>query len=73
MVDAELLGGLQRFDHVQVAWNRRMEGCTETDDGVTTVEGAVVLNREFGLARGFAAYDDRMPIAANGKRAVSCS
>src|SRR5262249_42894831 len=24
MVDAELLGGLERFDHVQVAWNRRM-------------------------------------------------
>jgi 3-(3-hydroxy-phenyl)propionate hydroxylase len=35
MVDAELLGGLERFDHVEVAWNRRMEGCTETDDGVT--------------------------------------
>jgi len=33
------------------------------------VVGAVILNREYGLARGFAAYDDRMPIAANGKRA----
>jgi 3-(3-hydroxy-phenyl)propionate hydroxylase len=35
MVDAELLGGLERFDHVEVAWNRRMEGCTETDNGAT--------------------------------------
>jgi 3-(3-hydroxy-phenyl)propionate hydroxylase len=35
MVDAELLVGLDRFDHVEVAWNRRMESCAETDDGVT--------------------------------------
>ncbi len=35
MVDAELLVGLDRFDHVEVAWNRRMEGCAETRDGVT--------------------------------------
>ncbi len=35
MVDAELLVGLDRFDHVEVAWNRQMESCTETDDGVT--------------------------------------
>jgi 3-(3-hydroxy-phenyl)propionate hydroxylase len=35
MVDAELLVALDRFDHVEVAWNRRMEGCAETRDGVT--------------------------------------
>ena len=35
MVDAELLVGLDRFDHVEVAWNRQMENCTETDDSVT--------------------------------------
>ena len=34
MVDAELLAGLDRFDHVEVAWNRCMESCTETEDGV---------------------------------------
>lgn len=34
MVDAELLVGLNRFDHVEVAWGRRMAGCTETADGV---------------------------------------
>ncbi|MGA5466857.1 bifunctional 3-(3-hydroxy-phenyl)propionate/3-hydroxycinnamic acid hydroxylase [Mycobacterium sp. NPDC050041] len=35
MVDAELLAGLDRFDHVQVAWGSRMEDCAETADGVT--------------------------------------
>jgi 3-(3-hydroxy-phenyl)propionate hydroxylase len=34
MVDAELLSGLQRFDHVEVAWAHRMESCHETADGV---------------------------------------
>ncbi len=35
MVDAELFGGLDRFDHVEVRWGHRMENCVETDDGVT--------------------------------------
>ncbi|MDO3636304.1 bifunctional 3-(3-hydroxy-phenyl)propionate/3-hydroxycinnamic acid hydroxylase [Mycolicibacterium arseniciresistens] len=35
MVDAELLAGLDRFDHVQVAWGSRMEACAETEGGVT--------------------------------------
>ncbi|MFG1932396.1 bifunctional 3-(3-hydroxy-phenyl)propionate/3-hydroxycinnamic acid hydroxylase [Mycobacterium sp. NPDC048908] len=35
MVDAELLAGLGRFDHVETAWNRRMESCRESDDHVT--------------------------------------
>jgi 3-(3-hydroxy-phenyl)propionate hydroxylase len=35
MVDAELLAGLKRFDHVDVAWGHRMESCEETPDGVT--------------------------------------
>jgi 3-(3-hydroxy-phenyl)propionate hydroxylase len=35
MVDAELLAGLDRFDRVEVAWNRRMESCVESDHGVT--------------------------------------
>ena len=35
MVDAELFGGLERFDHVEVRWGHRMENCVETDDGVT--------------------------------------
>jgi 3-(3-hydroxy-phenyl)propionate hydroxylase len=35
MVDAELFGGLERFDHVEVRWGHRMENCIETDDGVT--------------------------------------
>ncbi|WP_193046956.1 bifunctional 3-(3-hydroxy-phenyl)propionate/3-hydroxycinnamic acid hydroxylase [Mycolicibacterium baixiangningiae] len=35
MVDAELLGGLSRFHHVEVRWGQRMAGCRETPDGVT--------------------------------------
>ncbi|MGZ5396926.1 MAG: bifunctional 3-(3-hydroxy-phenyl)propionate/3-hydroxycinnamic acid hydroxylase [Mycobacterium sp.] len=35
MVDAELHGGLDRFDHVEVRWGHRMENCVETEDGVT--------------------------------------
>ena len=35
MVDAELLTGLDRFDHVEVAWNRQMKSCSEYGDGVT--------------------------------------
>jgi 3-(3-hydroxy-phenyl)propionate hydroxylase len=35
MVDAELLTGLDRFGHVEVQWDRRMENCTETASGVT--------------------------------------
>jgi 3-(3-hydroxy-phenyl)propionate hydroxylase len=35
MVDAELSGGLERFDHVEVRWGHRMQNCVETDDGVT--------------------------------------
>src|SRR6201991_1492471 len=34
MVDAELLRGLDRFDHVEVLWGHRMEGCGATADGV---------------------------------------
>jgi 3-(3-hydroxy-phenyl)propionate hydroxylase len=35
MVDAELLSGLDRFDHVEVRWGHRMEACEESADGVT--------------------------------------
>jgi 3-(3-hydroxy-phenyl)propionate hydroxylase len=34
LVDAQLLAGLDRFDHVQVAWGRRMDSAVETADGV---------------------------------------
>ena len=37
MVDAELLGGLQRFDHVEMRWGQRMEACEESADRVTVV------------------------------------
>ena len=35
MVDAELLRGLDRFDHVGVRWGHRMENCIESADDVT--------------------------------------
>ncbi|HEX3546456.1 MAG TPA: bifunctional 3-(3-hydroxy-phenyl)propionate/3-hydroxycinnamic acid hydroxylase [Mycobacterium sp.] len=35
MVDAELLSGLDRFDHVEVRWGHRMETCVETEKSVT--------------------------------------
>ncbi len=39
MVDAVLLKGLDRFDHVEVRWGRRMEHCTDAP-GAVTVEFA---------------------------------
>ncbi|MFN8227163.1 MAG: bifunctional 3-(3-hydroxy-phenyl)propionate/3-hydroxycinnamic acid hydroxylase [Mycobacterium sp.] len=35
MVDAELLAGLDRFEHVGVRWGAQMTTCTEDADGVT--------------------------------------
>ena len=35
MVDAELFGGLDRFDNVEVRFGHRMTTCAETADGVT--------------------------------------
>jgi 3-(3-hydroxy-phenyl)propionate hydroxylase len=34
LVDAELLSGLDRFEHVDVWWSRPMTSCTETADAV---------------------------------------
>jgi 3-(3-hydroxy-phenyl)propionate hydroxylase len=35
LVDAELLSGLDRFEHVDVWWGRPMTSCAETDGAVT--------------------------------------
>ena len=35
LVDAELLRGLDRFEHVEVWWNRPMTSCAQADDAVT--------------------------------------
>src|ERR1700760_3659907 len=35
LVDAELLRGLERFEHVEVQWNRAMASYTEATDAVT--------------------------------------
>lgn len=39
LVDAELLRGLERFEHVQVLWGTPMTACSETSDGVTVQLG----------------------------------
>jgi 3-(3-hydroxy-phenyl)propionate hydroxylase len=39
LVDAELLGGLDRFEHVDVWWRRPMTACHEDADGVTVELG----------------------------------
>ncbi|HTX95039.1 MAG TPA: bifunctional 3-(3-hydroxy-phenyl)propionate/3-hydroxycinnamic acid hydroxylase [Mycobacterium sp.] len=39
LVDAELLAGLQRFEHVDVWWGRPMTACRESADGVTVQLG----------------------------------
>jgi 3-(3-hydroxy-phenyl)propionate hydroxylase len=39
LVDAELLGGLDRFDHVEVWWGRPMTSCRQTADAVTVELG----------------------------------
>lgn len=42
LVDAQLLAGLDRFSHVQVAWGRTMTAAVETDGGVTVQFGSDV-------------------------------
>lgn len=39
LVDAELLAGLDRFEHVQVRWGRPMTACRQDADGVTVELG----------------------------------
>jgi 3-(3-hydroxy-phenyl)propionate hydroxylase len=39
LVDAELLTGLDRFEHVEVWWGRPMTGCAETADAATVELG----------------------------------
>ncbi len=39
LVDAELLRGLERFDHVEVLWGRPMTGCAESGESVAVSIG----------------------------------
>jgi len=39
LVDAELLAGLDRFEHVEVWWGRPMTACVQDDDGVAVEFG----------------------------------
>jgi 3-(3-hydroxy-phenyl)propionate hydroxylase len=40
LVDAELLRGLERFEHVEVWWDRPMTSCVQTADAVTVECGS---------------------------------
>jgi 3-(3-hydroxy-phenyl)propionate hydroxylase len=51
LVDAELLRGLERFDHTEVRWGTRMENCVQDADGVTVdvlaAEGPSTLRAQY--------------------------
>jgi 3-(3-hydroxy-phenyl)propionate hydroxylase len=66
MVDAELLVGLDRFDHVEVAWNRQMENCIETD---ATDENDEAVTVEF--ADGHQPVRARYVVGCDGGRSVT--
>ncbi|CAJ1509023.1 bifunctional 3-(3-hydroxy-phenyl)propionate/3-hydroxycinnamic acid hydroxylase [[Mycobacterium] holstebronense] len=51
LVDAELLRGLERFDHVQVLWGRPMSGIAETPNSVTVSIGGEGLEPQTVSAR----------------------
>ncbi|RAV02245.1 bifunctional 3-(3-hydroxy-phenyl)propionate/3-hydroxycinnamic acid hydroxylase [Mycolicibacter senuensis] len=57
LVDAELLRGLERFDHVEVAWGRPMTACTETDEAVTVSLGG---------------SDEQFPATVRARYVVGC-
>ncbi|MGB8402694.1 MAG: bifunctional 3-(3-hydroxy-phenyl)propionate/3-hydroxycinnamic acid hydroxylase [Mycobacterium sp.] len=48
MVDAELLRGLDRFEHVSVRWGAQMTACAQDADGVAVeIDGAAPVRAEF--------------------------
>jgi 3-(3-hydroxy-phenyl)propionate hydroxylase len=63
LVDAELLGGLDRFDHVNVWWDRPMESCAQTADAVTV---------ELGRAPSEGAASNGGPASVRARYVVGC-
>lgn len=51
LVDAELLRGLERFEHVDVLWGRPMTGCAEVGESVTVSIGGEGLEPQTVSAR----------------------
>jgi 3-(3-hydroxy-phenyl)propionate hydroxylase len=62
LVDAELLAGLDRFEHVEVWWGRPMTACEETGDGVTV---------ELGGEGGGASVRARYVVGCDGGRSMT--
>jgi 3-(3-hydroxy-phenyl)propionate hydroxylase len=57
LVDAELLSGLDRFEHVEVWWNRPMTSCAEAGDAVSVELGG---------------GDDETPACVRARYVVGC-
>ncbi|OBI93417.1 3-(3-hydroxyphenyl)propionate hydroxylase [Mycobacterium alsense] len=62
LVDAELLCGLDRFDHVEVRWNHPMVSCAQADDAVTV---------ECGTDGGAAGVRARYVVGCDGGRSMT--
>jgi 3-(3-hydroxy-phenyl)propionate hydroxylase len=62
LVDAELLAGLDRFDHVEVRWGHPMTACRESADAVTV---------EFGGDTGNAGVRARYVVGCDGGRSMT--
>ncbi|MCV7103735.1 bifunctional 3-(3-hydroxy-phenyl)propionate/3-hydroxycinnamic acid hydroxylase [Mycobacterium palustre] len=62
LVDAELLRGLDRFDHVDVWWNRPMTSCVQAADAVTV---------ECGTDDGVAVVRARYVVGCDGGRSAT--
>jgi 3-(3-hydroxy-phenyl)propionate hydroxylase len=62
MVDAELLGGLDRFDQVEVAWGHRLETCAQSADAV---------NVELCSDGGTSTVQTRYVVGCDGGRSVT--
>jgi 3-(3-hydroxy-phenyl)propionate hydroxylase len=76
MVDAELLRGVDRFDHVEVRWGHRMETCVETDDDVTVEfsDGQEPLRARYvvGCDGGRSATRRLMGVSFDGTTSSTC-
>jgi 3-(3-hydroxy-phenyl)propionate hydroxylase len=69
MVDAELLAGLNRFDHIEVRWGHRMESCAESGDSVSvTLSGGSVMQARYlvGCDGGRSATRRQMGVSFDG-------
>jgi 3-(3-hydroxy-phenyl)propionate hydroxylase len=70
LVDAELLRGLDRFDHVNVWWDRPMATCTQSADAVTVELGRGSAGGAAGNG-GAASVRARYVVGCDGGRSMT--